>query len=166
MDTREEVVENLALADQCMKKMFPTIGKVKLILVGGAAIILKGFENKMTMDIDTVTKLEDEVSEFLEDFAINSQASGVSVLPEGYESRMEFLDLGLEVLEVYLVSNEDLVISKVGRYSYDDKRDLEDTGLLDNVDNNKLVCVGDRVCASDSSFRNNWESFKKLSLFG
>lgn len=166
MENKQEVLENILLADQYMKTMFPNIGRVRLILVGGAAIILKGFENKVTTDIDTVVKLEEDVSDFLRSFAINNDAAEVSVLPEDYESRMEEIVLGLEVLEVYVVSNEDLVISKVGRYDTDDKRDLEDTGILDYVNTERLIDLGEQVSTENQKFKQNWNTFRKLSLFG
>lgn len=165
MDSKEEVLENLRLADQYVTKAFPDVKKVNLVVIGGAALILKGFENKSTLDIDSVFRIEGQLSDFLRSFSINSDAADVSILPQGYENRLERLELGLSTLEVNIVSNEDLVISKVGRFDHDDKRDLETTGILDAIDTETLVELGEDLSKNNEKFKSNWTRFRKMTLF-
>jgi hypothetical protein len=165
VETVGEVLENLSIADQYIQREFPSIKELELIIIGGAAIILKGFENKVTTDIDTIVELEGEVANYLRSFSINNDASEVYVLPDGYKDRLVEYKSGFKVLKIYLVSDEDLVISKVGRFDQNDKEDLEVTGILDKVNTSKLIELGEQVAIDDPEFKNNWKNFRKLSLF-
>jgi len=164
MNSKQEVMENLLMADEYMGQMFPHVKKVEMILTGGSSFLLKGLGNKFTLDIDTISPIEPNVMEFLESFAINNHALDVTKLPTGYEERMVQFKSKCNVLDLYLLSNEDLILSKVGRCSSDDIGDIINTGILDITNIDELIELAEQLCTEDKSFISKWSYFKKTIL--
>lgn len=164
MNSKQEVMENVLMADEYMGQMFPHIQKLELIITGGSSFLLKGLGNKFTLDIDSITDLDEDVTEFLESFAINNHAIEVTKLPTGYKERLVHFKSKCKVLDLYLLSNEDLVISKIGRCSSDDVADIVNTGILDYTNTEKLMELAEQLCSENKSFISNWSYFKNTIL--
>lgn len=164
MNSKQEVMENIMMADEYMGHMFPHIQTLKMILTGGSSFLLKGLGNKFTLDIDSITELDADVAEFLESFAINNHAIEVTKLPSGYEERLVQFKSKCKVLDLYLLSNEDLVISKIGRCSSDDITDILNTGILDYTNMEKLMELAEQLCSENKSFISKWSYFKRTIL--
>ncbi|PLS19216.1 hypothetical protein CVD28_02055 [Bacillus sp. M6-12] len=161
MNSRKEVLENLKFADQYMSTVFPDMDKLSFVITGGASFLLKGFSNKFTLDIDTITEMNHDVLQFLESFSINNSASEVTKLPKSYKERLVKLKGKFEVLDLYLLSHEDLVLSKIGRLSEDDLRDIEDTGIMEEVDMSLLTKLAEELSAEDMEFGHKWRYFNR-----
>ncbi|WCK57323.1 DUF6036 family nucleotidyltransferase (plasmid) [Aneurinibacillus sp. Ricciae_BoGa-3] len=166
MNTKSEVVENLALADQFISTIFPNLDKLNLVISGGASFLLKGFDNKFTLDIDTVTKLDEDVLLYMESFAINDSASEVTKLSASFRDRLVPFQDSFNVLDVHLLSNEDLVLSKIGRLSQDDLMDIENSGILDTVNVELLTQLALEISTGDMDFKQKWTYFKNCFLEG
>lgn len=164
MNSKQEVKENLLMADEYMGHMFPDIKKLNLTITGGSSFLLKGFSNKFTLDIDCITELEPTVADFLESFAINNHAVEVTKLPSGYEERLVKCELKLNVLEIYLLSNEDLILSKIGRCSTDDIADILNTNILERIDLSTLIQLGEQLCREEQTFVSKWNYFNSTIL--
>lgn len=164
MNSKKEVMENILMADDYMGAMFPHIEKLELILTGGSSFLLKGLGNKFTLDIDSISELDSNVAEFLESFAINNHAVEVTKLPSGYKERMVHFKSNCKVFDLYLLSNEDLVISKLGRCSSDDMADILNTGILDITNIDRLTQLAEQLCSEDQAFTSKWNYFKKTVL--
>ena len=164
MNSKQEVLENILMADEYMGHMFPHIQKLDMIISGGSSFLLKGLGNKFTLDIDTLTGLDENVAEFLESFAINNHALEVTKLPAGYEQRLVRFKSKCKVFDLYVLSNEDLVLSKLGRCSSDDVADILNTGILDITDLDKLTSLAEQLCTEQPAFISKWNYFKKTVL--
>jgi hypothetical protein len=164
MNSKQEVLENIYMADEYMGHMFPHIQKLEMIITGGSSFLLKGLKNKFTLDIDSITELDDDVKDFLESFAINNHAIEVTKLPTGYKERMVHFKSKCKILDLYLLSNEDLVLAKIGRCSSDDVADIVNTGILDYTDIGKLTQLAEQLCAENKFFISKWSYFKKTIL--
>lgn len=164
MNTKQEVLENIYMADEYMGAMFPDIQNLPLIITGGSSFLLKGLKNKFTLDIDTISDVSPEVSDYLESFAINNDALEVTKLPTGYQERLVHFKSKCKVLDIYLLSNEDLILSKLGRCSSDDIDDILNTEILDYVNMDKLNQLAEQLCKEDTSFISKWNYFKNTVM--
>lgn len=165
MNGKHEVQENLEMVDTYLRDMFPQMDKLKLTITGGSSFLLKGLKNKFTLDIDTISELDEDVAMFLESFAINNHAREVTVLPSGFNERLVKFEGGFKTLEVYLLSNEDLVISKLGnRCSEDDIQDILDTKILDYVNTEKLEGLAQQLILEKPDFAYKWNYFTNSVL--
>lgn len=159
MNTKHEVLENLQIADQFMETVFPDMDKLTFVVTGGASFLLKGFKNKFTLDIDTITEINHDVLLYLESFSINNSASEVTKLSSTYKDRLVKLKGKFNILDLYLLSNEDLVLSKIGRLSEDDLFDIEQTGIMEKVDMELLTTLAEELSAEDMEFSHKWKYF-------
>lgn len=161
MNTKQEVVENLEFADQYMMTAFPEVKKLTFVITGGASFLLKGFKNKFTLDIDTITEMDESILLYLESFSINNSASEVTKLSKTYKERLVKLKGNYQVLDLYLLSNEDLVLSKIGRLSEDDLYDIKVTGIMDKIDFELLSKLAEEIISYDNEFLHKWNYFKQ-----
>lgn len=162
MNTRKEVLENLKFADQYMSTVFPDMDKLSFVITGGASFLLKGFSNKFTLDIDTITEMNHDVLVYLESFSINNSASEVTKLSATYKERLVKLKGKFDVLDLHLLSNEDLVLTKIGRLSEDDLKDIEDTGIMEEVDMALLTKLAEEMADNDAEFGHKWRYFNSF----
>jgi hypothetical protein len=165
MERREDVLENLRFADDEIHQSMPGCKEVELTVIGGACMLIRNYISRYTVDIDTVTKLEDAVKECLWAYSINNDSIEVATLHPSYMFRLKKLNETFKVLKVYLISDEDLVISKVGAYRVKDKSDLTESGILDRINTQLLIELGEDVAKHNESFRNNWLDFRRNLLF-
>lgn len=160
MNTKQEVMENLQMVDEYLPSMFPDVNKLSFIVTGGASFLLKGYTNKVTLDIDSITAIDENVLSFLESFSINNAASEVTPLSSTYKERLTKVRGGFNVLDVFVLGNEDLVASKIGRLSDDDLRDIEDTGIMNDVNITLLMEIAEEISATVPGFGHKWQYFK------
>ncbi|AJD93588.1 hypothetical protein JMA_42710 (plasmid) [Jeotgalibacillus malaysiensis] len=160
MNTKQEVMENLQMVDEYMPAMFPELKKLSFVVTGGASFLLKGYTNKVTLDIDSITEMDESVLSFLESFSINNAASEVTPLSSSYTERLTKIRGGFGVLDVSVLGNEDLVASKIGRLSEDDLRDIEDTGIMEDVDFSLLTAICEEISEKIPGYGHKWNYFK------
>lgn len=110
-------------------------------ILGGTALLFHGISAVVTIDIDTANALTDEIKEVVEPF-ISDNASDVATLAKNYEQRMlrYFPDI-FKNIDVYYLSIEDLVITKLGAGRAKDIEDLTKTDLLQKCDMEKLLNI-------------------------
>lgn len=160
MNTKQEVMENLQMVDEYMPAMFPELKKLSFVVTGGASFLLKGYTNKVTLDIDSITEMNDDVLDFLASFSINNAASMVTPLSDSYQDRLIKICGELNVLDISVLSNEDLVASKMNRLSEDDLRDIEDTGIMEDVDLALLTTICEEISGKIPGYGHKWNYFK------
>jgi hypothetical protein len=164
MNTKAEVIENLVLADQYIGTLFPDMKNLKLVITGGASFLLKGYESKFTLDIDTISDLDLNIQEYLESFGINNAAREISKISKTYSSRLLKLNSKCKILQVYFLSHEDLILTKLNRSSYDDLFDITSSGILDSCDLELLEKIALEMCEGDPVYESKWLHFKKTFL--
>ncbi|MBP1309189.1 hypothetical protein JOD82_002209 [Paenibacillus sp. 1182] len=166
MNTVNEVMENFLMADQFIKQVFPNLDRLELVIVGGASFLLKGFDNKFTLDIDTIAQLDSDVLNYLESFSINNASSEVITLSETYYERTVALPSHCKVLDLRMLSNEDLVLAKVGRSKRSDIDDILETGILYETNLELLNTISTELESKNyDNFKNKWNDFKRTVLY-
>lgn len=110
-------------------------------ILGGTALLFHGVESVVTIDIDVANKLTDEIKQVVEPF-VSDAASEVAVLPKLYETRLvPYKEDCFKNIKVYLLSIEDLIITKLGAGRFKDIEDLTKTGIFKNVDLGKITSI-------------------------
>jgi hypothetical protein len=107
-------------------------------LLGGTALLFHGIVSISTIDIDTANRLTDRVRDLVEPF-ISDNASEVATLAKHYTSRLiPYKPEVFRNMDVYLLSLEDLVITKLGAGRFKDIEDLTKTDIMRRCDFDKL----------------------------
>lgn len=116
-------------------------GKPVFHILGGTALVFHGLQFEMTIDIDTANRINDNVKRVVGEL-INDNASEVATLAKNYESRLvPFKPEVYENIEVYILSIEDLIITKLGAWRIKDRDDLKKSKLLTVCDYDKLYKI-------------------------
>ncbi|MCK8816286.1 DUF6036 family nucleotidyltransferase [Natroniella sulfidigena] len=123
----------------------------------------------VTQDIDTL-KMDRELRNYLSNFkfdlfGINDDCNGVIMLHPDYEERLEKLviDYDFKFLDIFILGDYDLIITKIGRGRSRDFEDVAQSGILESINKNKL----DKLMRETISFQigqgriqSQWEAFK------
>ena len=127
-DIKAELENTLVVVNEIIRRS-GIKQKPKFYILGGAAFALYGLNNSSTYDIDVANRLCENVRELVSDF-ISDSASEVVLLGEGYKDRAVQYMKELECIDVYLVSKEDLVLSKLLAGRRKDYKILVNSGIL------------------------------------
>lgn len=124
-----ELNNNLVIVNETIKRM--GLKQVpQFYVLGGAALVFHGLHHPSTLDIDTANKISEEVADRISMF-ISDGASEVVKLGNNYKARaVRFKENVFDAIEVYLLSQEDLVLTKLISDRNKDSRDLKESGLL------------------------------------
>ncbi len=118
--------------------------EIELVVIGAFAIHLHGYTNRMTMDIDTITALENDlvlskIQELGKKYGIprwlNNQALGL-IMPVDYEKRL-LVNSQFSHITLKYLARTDLVKLKVAAYFYRgeyEKKDFEDLNSISVTD--------------------------------
>lgn len=129
---------NTLLLLDCVFAKHKEIARPVFHILGGTALLFHGIEAVVTIDIDVANRLTDEVRELV-DPLLNDNASEVAVLPESYEKRLiPYKPDVFKNMSVYILSAEDLVITKLGASRHKDIEDLARTDILKRCDLTKV----------------------------
>lgn len=135
-----EQFNTLVLLDNTFEGMHLDVIPTFYIL-GGTALLFHGISTVVTLDIDVANTLSDSVRNIVEPF-ISDNASEVAVLAKRYESRLVPYKADVfKNIKVFLLSIEDLVITKLGAGRFKDIEDLKRTNILDKCDYQKLTQI-------------------------
>lgn len=130
----------LVMIDEIIGKAHLSMQPVFEIL-GGTALLLHGVEAVFTVDIDLANRQSDEVKALIEPF-VSDMASTVVKLPVKYKDRLVRYPEGeFDNIQVYILSIEDLVITKLAAWRPKDIEDLTKTGLFNMCDFSKLTSI-------------------------
>lgn len=119
----EQLIENLRKLDNFLQRKNK---EITLHLIGGMALHLHGINiGRVTQDWDSVKEVSDD--EIISNIHEIAEASGLEKwfdlgassisLPDNYESRLiEYKDIKLSNIKIYLLSKKDIVLLKVAAY--------------------------------------------------
>lgn len=123
------------------------IGKAKLQsvpqfhILGGTGLVFHNILHISTVDIDTANTLSKEVKAIVEPF-ISDNASEVALLPKNYQDRLvPYKPDCFSNINVFVLSLEDIIITKLGSWRHKDVEDLSKTNVMDIVDYSKLFSI-------------------------
>ena len=131
---RAAIIEKLFIVDALLLEVLSTGERVELIIFGSSAFSLKGLITRHTADIDTYTIKNERVRTILENYDFNDRGSNIVNLCEDFEDRLERLNIDLTCLDVYVLGNYDLIVSKIGTNRPQDIEDIKESGLIDATD--------------------------------
>lgn len=167
------LVINMGLKKQLEDRIFEMehvakafgIDPFDIYFLGGAACILGGYTDRATRDFDFIdldysSKLG-RVFIHLRDFDMLEYNS--TILSPYYKDRAIKLDK-FTYLNIYLLSVEDIIVSKIIRL---EDKDIEDINELIMIsDKNKIKLIIKEVLARDDLYDSKMQEFtKKLKLF-
>lgn len=136
-----------------------------IYIIGGGACILGEYTTRATLDIDFVDlgypAKYGKVFVLLRDYDMLEYQS--TILAPSYQSRAEMLE-EFQYIHVYILSREDIVVSKIIRLAEKDREDLEQ--LMPKCDKKLLNNIINEVIEREDLFQSKKEEFeKKLKVF-
>lgn len=139
---KENLVNTLLAFDEEVYLRFGTnniIKKYECYIVGGGAMILLNLIPRVTYDIDVIRCTGNEIIDIMKHYDININASAhIDCFPDGYTSRAIKIDLKTKMIDFYVLSLEDIVVSKLASGRAKDFEDIHQNSVLDNLNWNKL----------------------------
>lgn len=155
-------MDNYKFGDDCWTEQYNTLllldkimenksykEKVKLYICGGTALLFHNILDIVTIDIDVCVRLDREVLDDVEPF-VNDMAAGVVVLTMNWKKRaIRYKEEDFKNFEVYLMSLEDLIISKLAAWRYKDKEDLKCVDKLCHIRIHDVCKLIDTEIGSD-----------------
>ena len=108
--------------------------QLRAVVVGGAALLLMGYIDRSTKDIDFI-EVSREAEKFLPEFDINTNVTAyLNDFPDDYDERLVALPIGGKKIKYYAMSLEDIVIAKAGFYRDTDMNDIRSQKVINNLD--------------------------------
>lgn len=135
-----EQFNTLIVIDEAIGKSNLSV-RPRFEILGGTGLLFHGIGSIYTIDIDVANRLSEEVRNIV-DPLISDMASEVVHLPSNYTERLiPFKQESFKNIDVYLLSLEDLIISKLLANRDKDIDDLTKTEIPDRCDFNKLTTI-------------------------
>jgi len=136
-----------------------------IYIIGGGACILGEYTTRATLDIDFVDlgypAKYGKVFVLLRDYDMLEYQS--TILATSYQARAEKLE-EFEYIHVYILSREDIVVSKIIRLAEKDIEDLDQ--LMPKCDKKLLNNIIKEVIEREDLFQSKKEEFeRKLKIF-
>ena len=168
---KEKIIKELIALDKRVSREFSNRKrKFQIVIIGGAALLLKHNLNRTTNDIDSL-KLEYELKKYISEnsdlFHINDNCYNIMLKHPDYEERLVEMNINYEfkMLKIYVMSDYDLIIAKFGRGHREDINDILKSGILDSIERDKLdklMSTAIDFCPTNpEKVRSRWENFKK-----
>lgn len=154
---KKKLEEKLKKANEKIKLLNT---KVLLVIVGGAAFIIKGLTPRSTYDIDYINRIDKKLSNILNMFQINNRAITYETTFGNWNDDLEEVDLfQLSNIELKTISTERLLVSRL----FSKKRfdDFKYAFLKNKINKNKFEQILEEIFSfSDPVFINEWNQNK------
>lgn len=138
-DVESELKNSLVVIDALISEMHLQY-KPEFYVLGGAALVFYKLTDRPTLDIDTANSIDTKVRDLVDIF-ISDQASSVAVLGVGYQKRAVQFMSELKAIKVYLLAQEDLIITKMMTSRRKDIDDLLKSKILSARNVQKAISV-------------------------
>ncbi|MBQ2885903.1 MAG: hypothetical protein IJE43_19430 [Alphaproteobacteria bacterium] len=138
-DVESELKNNLVIIDALINEMHLQY-QPEFYVLGGAALVFYKLTERPTLDIDTANSIDDKVRDRVDMF-ISDQANSVTVLGVGYQKRAVPYMTELRAIKVYLLAQEDLIITKMMSSRKKDIDDLLKSKILTTRNVQKAISV-------------------------
>lgn len=150
--------------DEQLGKILPNGIKTQLIIIGASAFVLKGLLTRVTFDIDTLNIIDKKVRDILAVYNICDRGGRIMTICENYDNRLEKVNLPLHHIDLYVLSDYDLIISKLGSTRPKDIGDIIDSGLIFRIDFDRLAEIVRNELASVGDTRRIWSDIEYLKI--
>lgn len=160
---RDNLIEILHEMEE-VTKLFK-LDPFDIYIIGGGACILGSYTTRATLDIDFVDlgypAKYGKVFVLLRDYDMLEYES--TILSPTYKNRAKKID-EFKYINVYILSKEDVAISKIIRLADKDIEDLNQ--IIPNCDKNILNSIIEEILQRDDLFESKRNEFKrKLKIF-
>jgi hypothetical protein len=138
--TIKGIRERLTQLDDDLVAQYGYSNRFEIVIIGGSALILASLvpEGRFTTDIDVLTASA-EIEDFLTRYDMNIDASTfLYQYPENRRERLQKIDFDGQVLDIFRLSTEDLVITKLLAWRAVDKEDLLNMLVAGSINIEKL----------------------------
>lgn len=162
---RDEMISRLKELDEEASLLFDSSERIRLVIVGGGALVLMEYLSRSTHDID-VLSVPSHLHGLLKHYDINSDVQAyINNFPYNYEDRIKKLDIDTKVIDFYTASLEDVVITKLCSYREKDQQDIEAPDVIKNINwelLHELAVNDDEIkanCLSEYNYRSFLQSY-------
>lgn len=149
---KKELTKKLILLDEEISMVLPNSEHIALTIVGGGALILQDYLNRITLDIDLIDVYSNELVPIFEKYDVNIRSNAFcDCMAENYAQRLKKLDIKTRSIDYYVLSLEDLVIMKLFSDRGKDRDDIRKEEVIKSIDwdlLNKIISDGE----ADNSF--------------
>lgn len=138
---KNALIQNLLDFDRDAYLEFGTNNNVKYecYIVGGGAMLLLNLIPRATHDIDVLRITETKLIDLMKYYDMNMNVTAhIGCFPDGYSDRAEKLDLDTKIVDFYVLSIEDIVVSKLASGRDKDIEDIHHDTVIKMIDWNKL----------------------------
>lgn len=138
---RNALIQNLLDFDRDAYLEFGTNDNIKYecYIVGGGAMLLLNLIPRATHDIDVLRITGTKLIDLMKYYDMNMNvAAHIGCFPDGYSDRAEKLDLDTKIVDFYVLSIEDIVVSKLASGRDKDIEDIHHDTVIKMIDWNKL----------------------------
>ncbi len=134
----------LALQDMEDFAMLKQLDCPPIYLLGGSACIIEGYLDRATRDVDILDlEYSAQVGRLFRILGeVDYLDSTLTTLAEDYKERAVRVSV-VKKIDVYALSREDIIVTKIGRYSEKDKEDIKE--LIKKSDKDKINKLIDSV---------------------
>lgn len=136
---KQELISKLKKLDEEISMVIPSDEKIIITIVGGGALILQGFLNRITLDIDIIDVYSNVLYPILEKYDVNCRSNAfIDCVAEFYYKRLVKIDIETKVVDYYSLSLEDIVIMKLHSSRKKDYVDIRTDEVIKNINWNLL----------------------------
>ncbi|WP_028309565.1 DUF6036 family nucleotidyltransferase [Desulfitibacter alkalitolerans] len=158
----KDIIERIIIADTELEEVLQKNERIKLTILGSSAFIIKKYLNRTTRDIDVYITADKRIKEILDNNAINDRCMPIINICEGFEKRVNKVNLNLKHIEVFVLGDYDLLISKIGTGRPKDLDDIVQSGLIEKIDFNKLESIIKEELATAVNEQRLWSDVNYL----
>lgn len=158
---REGLLQKLRDFDEEVNLMFGDTLTLRVVIVGGGALVLMDVIPRMTHDIDVLGAMSADIADIMQSYDINGRVNAYSQnFPYNYEDRLvPVRDIQGKSTSFYTAALEDIVISKLCSNRDTDYADITSPHVLEMIDwtlLDHLATAEDEIkssCLNDQRYR-------------
>lgn len=138
---RDKLCQNLLNFDRDAYLEFGNNNNIKYecYIVGGGAMLLLNLIPRATQDIDVLRITGSNLVDLMKYYDMNMNVSAhIDCFPDGYSDRAIKLNLNTKIVDFYVLSVEDIVVSKLASGREKDIEDIHRDSVINMINWNKL----------------------------
>ena len=158
---RKDLIERLMMLDEEVSLMFPENDRIRLVIVGGGALVLMEYLSRSTHDID-VLQVSNKIHDIMATYDMNTMVQTyINNFPYNYEDRLHRIDIEGKTIDFYTASLEDIIIAKLYSIRPRDHQDIEDPEVLKHINWDLLhhLAVDDDEAHASALNENRYNEF-------
>lgn len=130
---RDELLKRLLALDEEVSLLYPGPDRIRMVIVGGGALVLMEYLTRSTHDID-VLSVSHQIQDLMLKYDINTLVQTyINNFPYNYEDRIKLVLTGKKI-DYYTGSLEDIIIAKLYSYRDTDMADITSPTVLKDID--------------------------------